>query len=991
MAFNPFSAFRKHQKFWMASLVLLAMIVFVFDKVFTNYTSGGGGGGRGNAVATINGTAYYDRDLRRLKTQRNVANEYMHRVLNLSYEKLKEQMQKEPGQAAAAGKQGSNVLGAMADVYDAKKPTRYFQGGDKIDDLIDFILWQQQADKLGVRLEDKELLGEVAFAVHARAAKVYIEELQAIMDRVGAAQNPQLSAADVLEALRQEYRVRIARVALLGSRPYALLGGGRMDLVQRMQVRLPLTPEQLWEFYSKNRTPMDIALLPVPAEKFMDKVKTPDPATLRVEVEDLYAKYKDLRDDPASPVPGFTEPEKIKVTWLRADPTSGFYRKTARLVSTLEATPPAPWSPALPGLGEALTYAGRAAAWRASLQRNYEHVRLNPDGRYYDLPLTAPYSVLYLVTRLFDEPAPEVLRAWQQYEERRYASGLLAEQLPLSAPALYQPKAPKIVAAVVGGMVGSGTQPAGWLTAPSLYQAAAYQERGKKLAPIARAEAERRVPVGATLLLSGSSPLAAFQTAALWVEAERQPEFLPFDAVEPRLRKNMEHDNLARPWAQAVMEDVRKVLEPLGRNGNGPGMAVELAKLREKYGGVTAGGKEYPALEEHSSTGLRTQYDIAEDPALRGLREAFEKWRDEVNKAAGWQEGTGRTLKPDDFYKLFFGEDNEISVKNAKDYELRFWPPRRLTPPKDQVVFGADRRLIGVPQAQAENPEPVNLWVRADGPIIYWKSQYVRDRGAPPLAEIRPRVESAWKLLRAREKALERARTVAEGLRKLTSQSAYLPDVERHAKALGIKPIILREVTALVPKGRAQEVGPAYAPYELPPGLIAHPPEDMAKDLLALRWLKAPLRVKEEKLEYKKGSASLVQQLNDINRALFDRDLTRRQAGEVFLPVGKEPDKAGRLSQVQILTDRARKVFYVAVVIHDYQADPKDFAEVWRSGAGRMGMVMPGHSLVNLAQDEAGREFEQQFVRDMRVQAGLSEDLHDLPADARKSFDEGGS
>ena len=56
-----------------------------------------------------------------------------------------------------------------------------------------------------------------------------------------------------------------------------------------------------------------------------------------------------------------------------------------------------------------------------------------------------------------------------------------------------------------------------------------------------------------------------------------------------------------------------------------------------------------------------------------------------------------------------------------------------------------------------------------------------------------------------------------------------------------------------------------------------------------------------------------------------------------------------------------------------------------------MGMVMPGHSLVNLAQDEAGREFEQQFVRDMRVQAGLSEDLHDLPADARKSFDEGGS
>ena len=29
MAFNPFTSFRKYQKFWMASLVLLSMITFV--------------------------------------------------------------------------------------------------------------------------------------------------------------------------------------------------------------------------------------------------------------------------------------------------------------------------------------------------------------------------------------------------------------------------------------------------------------------------------------------------------------------------------------------------------------------------------------------------------------------------------------------------------------------------------------------------------------------------------------------------------------------------------------------------------------------------------------------------------------------------------------------------------------------------------------------------------------------------------------------------
>ena len=50
---SPFSVFRKNQKVWMAAIMIMAMVAFVFltPTVLSSF-GGGGGGGRDPAVVT---------------------------------------------------------------------------------------------------------------------------------------------------------------------------------------------------------------------------------------------------------------------------------------------------------------------------------------------------------------------------------------------------------------------------------------------------------------------------------------------------------------------------------------------------------------------------------------------------------------------------------------------------------------------------------------------------------------------------------------------------------------------------------------------------------------------------------------------------------------------------------------------------------------------------------------------------------------------------
>src|SRR5262249_40981782 len=94
MAFNPFTSFRKHQKFWMAMMTLMAMVTFVLctgvggdlSERFINYFRGPGG----PAIAKIDGRDIYQKELEDLKQQRQLAERYTRRAMEIHEQNLSE-------------------------------------------------------------------------------------------------------------------------------------------------------------------------------------------------------------------------------------------------------------------------------------------------------------------------------------------------------------------------------------------------------------------------------------------------------------------------------------------------------------------------------------------------------------------------------------------------------------------------------------------------------------------------------------------------------------------------------------------------------------------------------------------------------------------------------------------------------------------------------------------------------------------------------------
>src|SRR6266849_10794757 len=87
MAFNPFRAFRKHQKVFFAGLTILCMVTFVmcgsmgqgdfFGTIANVFT----GRSRASAIATLYGKDISAKEIQELRSQRRLASQYMDRVI----------------------------------------------------------------------------------------------------------------------------------------------------------------------------------------------------------------------------------------------------------------------------------------------------------------------------------------------------------------------------------------------------------------------------------------------------------------------------------------------------------------------------------------------------------------------------------------------------------------------------------------------------------------------------------------------------------------------------------------------------------------------------------------------------------------------------------------------------------------------------------------------------------------------------------------------
>ncbi len=172
------------------------------------------------------------------------------------------------------------------------------------------------------------------------------------------------------------------------------------------------------------------------------------------------------------------------------------------------------------------------------------------------------------------------------------------------------------------------------------------------------------------------------------------------------------------------------------------------------------------------------------------------------------------------------------------------------------------------------------------------------------------------------------AEKIAEGL--LKGNASYSTALSFAGKDIGAKLIELNRIAKLEPS----PFGGDYAPYQLQ-GQIKYPREDTVQQLIGLYGLKEPIKI---------GVADI----DNINAALF-----------------QEAQKAGRGPNmyVQILTNRPRDAFYVAVI-----AD-RPIPVGWE---GLVKMMRDAHAgpgrdtLLDRAQVKRGEEFLQTFVQQLR-------------------------
>lgn len=911
MAFHPLRTFQKNRKFWMASILLVCMATFVLCTGLQGGDFGGWlmgliSGRGGSAYATIDGRSYYHRDFEEIRKRRDIANEFMRKATAQNLHQLGLMMD-DAGKIANAGERQGRIhlFTVLAkDLSERLERPRYFEGGTKFDEIVDFILWRNQADRLGVNLGIEGLRELIQLDVHGRpvgflANLVLDPAKMRHVYREVRWNFHEASDSVIEEALMDEYRVRIAQLALSEVQWFQFRADtnnpARLHFHQGewgLIVRQPVTPEQFHQYFVKNRAAMEISLVPFRLEELGKKL--PDPKS-----EDLAAFFKrhqEKRFDPTVEEPGFQYPPEVKVEVIWADADMPYYKRAAAAMLAAEVLgPPAGLAGAAIGadplstLGEKVSttvgHAGKMAAWEALLHRQYADQKkiLSQRHKYLIPPWTDPSFAMAIVSR--------------------------------------KPPQPGEVGALLGGVASADFQ----LSALAGYQAGPYLRHAKELAPEFDAERKTRGAVGLTMLLAGTMDTqigAPLLTVALARDADWRVQFRPMtDVLRDELRGFFEKKYYAQPWVNKNMIAARDELE--AKKGNRWDVD-EIVRNLVKSGRV----------EHKVSPRASTQYDIDTDPAVALLRKSWVDDYHRINNAEG-RGGTPSALKEDHFYKLFF-ENESFSVGGADPFVPRFWPPALQPRPKANLPPAVQKALE---EAERQSQRPVDRFEKADRPFVFWKREFSSARVPKTYNEtddVRRAVERAYRIAEARKTVVPKITKAAESLLAQQKKGENLFNIVRDlSREQGADQMILNQVAPLVPLEPRGAL--LYGPYELPRGKIPYPREDTANHLLSLNDLKEPIKLG-------------IEELDKLNKKLFD--------------------ERGENRAVQVLTNRPRTEYYLAVVVTPPTAQETAFQEALKHARG---FWDGGDMLFDQFQRQAGEEYRRGLLEQMRQNVKIEE------------------
>ena len=152
MAFNPFISFRKHQRFWMATVLLLTMITFVLctgvggdlsERIIGWFRP------REPAIVSVAGKKFSSKDMHDLKDQRNMANEFMKRACELALKNIHDIENNEKLTPEQRQKELPKLAQLKADMERRYVKSRYFGTGVKLNELVDFKVWRHRSRSAG--------------------------------------------------------------------------------------------------------------------------------------------------------------------------------------------------------------------------------------------------------------------------------------------------------------------------------------------------------------------------------------------------------------------------------------------------------------------------------------------------------------------------------------------------------------------------------------------------------------------------------------------------------------------------------------------------------------------------------------------------------------------------------------------------------------------------------------------------------------------------
>jgi hypothetical protein len=575
MAFNPFHRFRKHQKVVFAGLTIICMLTFVLTSgvsgggdFFSELQRMIGVRSRAAEAAGLFGKPVDRPELTRLREQRLLANRFMALSQEQAFRNilqdversvpdfdvsLKSQLQQifqsraMAAQMAALGfPQGDyyqrqllgylNQLEALVERLRAEKKSTdadkiaalrdmlqkdilrtqhrddlypgaelYFGGSISVDGLLDFLIWRRQADELGIYLSPDDVKREFSRETMKLLTGEQTSEIQSML-RLGHGDTPRL-----LEALGEEFRVRLAQAALIG-----------YDSSGIIQTPAPVTPYELWQYYERNRTEASVDVLPVPVEVFVTKVKPPT----EEELVSLFEKYKDVEFSPEKDTPGFKLPERIAVQWIGASPAAPHYRAAAEnIIRAFIAQIPSNPLPAI--------------ALYAQLNEKYSDAFQdfqNEKWNFYKVP------------------------GWTEADFR---------------PAFYTYKSlhrPETVASLVGKLAGGVSRAASGpakavslLPALTSFQGSALAREEKDLHAIMAQEAERGIPAVAGLFGAGTTADPALAAAGIWDYLSTLHQHLPLSTVQADILRKVE-DGLTGHLVTESLDSFKRELEALKKD-----------------------------------------------------------------------------------------------------------------------------------------------------------------------------------------------------------------------------------------------------------------------------------------------------------------------------------------------------------------------------------------------------------------------------------------